>query len=117
MATRTLVQLSKAVMEKLALIDSHGSVAAVDHQTIVDRYTEIMEQLRDESIGYWDDGAVPLLVFGAVTDLVALHVAPSFGAPLVPITKIEEAEVSIKRRIKRHTKKYASGDEAEMVDF
>ena len=117
MATRTLLQLSHAVMEKLALIDANSSPAAPHHQMIVDRYSELMEELRGDGIGYWEDAAIPLLVFGPVCDLVALHVGPAFGKPLVKVTDIEDAEVPIQRRIKRHTKKHASGLEPEQVDY
>ena len=57
------------------------------------------------------------MVFGPVCDLVALHCGPAFGKPIVNVTNIEDAEVPIKRRIKRHTKKHASGLEPEQVDY
>lgn len=117
MTTRTLNQLSKAVMEKLALLDANSTPAAADHTMIVDRYTELMEGLRDENIAYWDDAAIPLLVFGPVADLVALHCGGAFGRPLVSVIEIEAAEVPIKRRIKRHTRKHASGEEIHQDNF
>lgn len=117
MTTRSLNELSKAVMEKLAILDANSSPSAADHKMIVDRYTELMAGLQDEEIAYWDIDAIPLLVFGAVTDLVALHSGGAFGRPLVALTDIEAAEVPIKRRIKRHTRKHASGEEIRQDNY
>lgn len=108
MTTRTLHQLSKAVLEKLALIDANADPSAADAQMISDRYGELMETLRDEDLCYWNDDAIPLLVFSAVADLVALHCMSAFGLGGNPV-EIEDAEIPIKRRIRKHTRKPASG--------
>lgn len=103
MATRTKAQLSKAVMEKLGLLNATDDVAAEDHAMISTRYTELMEGLEAENLAYWPEDQIPLLVFPAVTDLVGIHCASAFGiTPLNPI-EIEQAEIIVKRRIRKYT--------------
>jgi hypothetical protein len=110
MKSRTPQELSKAVMDQLGVIDALEFPSAIDHQYIFDRYTDLMDELRADELGYWPDDQIPGLVFLAVADLVALHVGPAFGRPVVAVTDIEDAQVPIKRRIRRYTKKHASGE-------
>ena len=113
MTDRTLLQLSKAVADKLTVTDALEQPAAVDHALIVSRYEELMEELRDDDLCYWPNGAIPLVVFTAVVDLVALHVAPSFGMTIAGVYEIENAEIPIKRRIRKRLNK-AEGSGAEI---
>ena len=117
MATRTLQNLSKAVMEKLGVIDALQDPSAQDHTMILNRYAEILEGLVEEELAYWPEGEIPLIVFPALTDLVALHVGPAFGRPIVAVTDIEGAEIPIKRRLRKHSRKEASGAETYQVDY
>ena len=117
MATRTLQDLSKAVMEKLAVIDALEDPSASDHLMIMRRYAELYEGLAEEQLAYWPESEIPLVAFPALSDLVALHAGPAFGRPIVSVTDIEAAEVPIKRRLRRHTHKRASGVEAFQVDY
>ena len=61
-------------------------------------------------------GSFRFWCFPAVTDLVALHCKSAFGGN-ISLPDIEAAEVPIKRRIRRHTRKHASGDETFQVDY
>ena len=117
MATRTLQNLSKAVMEKLGVIDALQDPSAQDHTMIVNRYAEILEGLAEEELAYWPEGAIPFIVMPVLIDLMALHVGPSFGRPIVDVTMIEAAEIPIKRRLRKHTHKSASGAETHQDDF
>ena len=117
MATRTLQNLSKSVMEKLAVIDALESPSAQDHSLIAERYAEIFDALAEEELAYWPTGEIPLIVFPALTDLVALHVGSAFGRPMVAVSDIEAAEIPIKRRLRKHTHKRASGVETYQDDF
>lgn len=109
MTTRSLTELSKAVMEKLGKVDANSTVEAADHTMIVDRYTELMEGLRFEDIAYWTDTAIPLLVFPALTDLVALHSQSAFGRA-VNAQEFETLELTHKRRLRRYTHKMSAKD-------
>jgi hypothetical protein len=117
MTTRTTSELSKAVMQKLAVIDAMESPSAQDHVMINARYEELMEGLREENLAYWENSTIPLVVFPALTDLVALHSGSAFGKPLAAVGDIEQAEMSIKRRIRRHTHKLSSAATIYQDDF
>lgn len=116
MTTRTTQQLSKAVMEKLALVDANADPSAADHAMIANRYTELMDVLRDEDLCYWSNAAIPLLVFSGVSDLVALHCMSAFGLGGSPV-EIEANEIPIKRRIRKHTKKPYSHEDITADDY
>lgn len=109
MTSRSLTELSKAVMEKVAKTDANATVEAADHAMIVDRYTELMEGLRFEGIAYWEDAAIPLLVFPPLTDLVALYCQSAFGRT-VDAAEMERLELVHKRRMRRYTHKITAGD-------
>jgi len=117
MTTRTTSELSKAVMQKLAVLDALEDPSTADHVMIKARYEELMEGLREENLAYWENSEIPLVVFPALTDLVALHSGSAFGKPLAAVGDIEQAEMSIKRRIRRHTHKLSSAATIYQDDF
>lgn len=118
MTSRSLSDLTLAVMQDLVVIDAFDNPSASDHALIRGRYEAILENLKEEGLAYWDEGAIPLAVFQPVTDLVALHCGGAFGRPKVgSFSDIEAAEISIKRRIRRHTHKLPSGVALTQDDF
>lgn len=117
MVTRSLSDLTLAVMQDLGVIDAMDSPSASDHALVRGRYEALFSNLREESLAYWEEAAIPLVVFQPVTDLVALHCGAAFGRPKVSIAEIEATETSIKRRIRRHTHKLTSGVTMYQDDF
>jgi hypothetical protein len=117
MTTRSQTEMAQTVLEKLRVVDSQQSASATDRTFVINRYAELMEGLREEELAYWPDDEIPLLVYPAVTDLVALHVSGSFGKPMVSLIEIESAEIPIKRRIRRHTRKQSAGEDTYTLDY
>jgi len=116
MTTRSLTELSHAVMEKIGAVDSNSTVEASDHDMIVRRYSELMEGLRFEEIAYWENAEIPLLVFPPLTDLVSLHCESAFGRQRDP-KEMEALELVHKRRMRRYTHKMSAGTVSYADDF
>lgn len=115
MATRTTTDLATAVMLDLGLIEANETPAAADRAFIVLRYTEGLEELRDEGLVWWEANAIPLAVFPGVVGYVAVLVSEGFGKPRqVPMdVEIEAA----KRRIRRRVAKATSGEQTSFTDY
>ncbi len=107
--TRTQAELARAVMEDLGLIAANEDPAAADQSMILRRYTNLIEEWRDDNIVYWEANAIPYEVFEAVVGAMRLVVGPSFGVPGLVGEDLDNALEGAKRRIRRRVKKPASG--------
>lgn len=114
--TRTANELARAVMEDLGLIEANESPSAEDNSMIKRRYSNILEEMRDEKTVYWDDDAIPYEAFEAMVGLMRLVVGPSFGVPGLVGEDLNNAMDGAKRRIKKRVVKPASG-EPTRVDY
>lgn len=112
MSFRTSSDLAAAVMEDIGLINiGYGETpSAADEAMIKRRYENILAEMQDEDIVYWDADAIPYEAFEALVTLISLIVGPSFGKP-----KIAEGEdfnrllEGAKRRLRKRVVKPASG--------
>jgi hypothetical protein len=115
MTTRTLQDLATAVMQDLAIIDAMDSPTAEDRAFIELRYTEALEELRDDGLVWWDATAIPLAVFPAVVGYMSVAVSEAFGkARSVPVDVELEAA---KRRIRRRVSKATTGEQTSFTDY
>lgn len=115
MTTRTITDLATAVMTDLGILDSRQSPAAEDRAYIESRYTEALEELRDDGLVWWDAGAIPLAVFPGVVGYVMVLVSEAFGKPRqVPLDV--ELEMA-KRRIRRRVAKPTAGEQTSFMDY
>lgn len=107
--TRTQQQLAAAVMEDLGLVNVGEAPAASDSSMIIRRYTNIIEELRDEDTLYWEANAIPMEVFEAMVNVLSLLVMKSFGLPGPVGGEMDDALELAKRRIRKRVVKPASG--------
>lgn len=117
MATRTTADLSLAVLENLGLISAGEGVAAADHEFISRRYANMLEEMRDERLVYWDFDAIPFEAFEGVVTLMSLVVEKSFGLPGLKGEEFNDALDGAKRRIRARVGKPASGQPTEVGYF
>jgi hypothetical protein len=102
--TRTTTELATAVLRKLSQIDATED--ADDHTeaktVITDSYNDKYYELRFHDMTYWTQASIPVEVFAAIRDLVALDVSGHFGEPVSP-EDYEAREQIILKRIRRIT--------------
>lgn len=113
---RTGNELAKAVMEDLGLLEANESPSAEDNAMIKRRYSNILEEMRDEKTVYWEDDAIPYEAFEAMVGLMRLVVGPSFGVPGLVGEDLNNAMEGAKRRLRKRVAKPASG-EPTAVDY
>ena len=109
--------MATAVMRDLGLIDAAQSPAADDSLFIRERYQDLMEELRDDSICYWPDNSIPVVVFERVVKLVAMSVGGAFGLPFPTGTDLNRELDAARTRIRRHTAHKVSGMPVTVDDF
>lgn len=117
MANRTTLELSKSVLLTLSVLGSDETPSAADHAYVSSVYRSLYDGLVLEELAYWPEAAIPDLVMLPLTDLVALYSARAFGKPFLVGEKLEAEEASIKRRIRKHTRKPASGAAIFQSDY
>jgi len=115
MATRTITELAKAVMDDLGLLEASENPTAAERSYIERRYREGLEELRDDGLVWWDAEAIPYAVFLGVVGFVSVLVSESFGTPRrVPMdVDLEAAKMRIRRRVAKNT----SGEQTAYTDF
>lgn len=107
----------QSVLERNGILNPDESPEANDSAFITSTLEAVMEGLRLEEIAYWDDDAIPPLVFLPLGDLVWLYCAKGFGKPSLSGPALEMEEASIKRRIRRYTHKRSSGLDTYQDNF
>lgn len=118
MATRTPTELAANVLLHLGVVASDATPSAADSSYVIKRYQDLYEELADpdEHIVYWDQDAIPRVVFEPLTQLVALTVSTPFGFPVTP-QQLEAGIEIFKRRLRRHTHKRPAELPVEVDDF
>jgi hypothetical protein len=115
MATRTQQDLATAVLQDLRLIAAEETPSAADRAYVINRYTEALEELRDDGLVWWDANAIPYAVFPAVVYYVGLVVSPGFGISING--NIDDALEGAKRRLRRRVAKRSTGEATELSDY
>lgn len=112
--TKTPAELAINVMQKLSASDSNEvAIDANQEKIIIAHYVTKMAVLRDQELGYWDDDAIPLEVFEAVTKIIAQIAAPGMGEEIP--TEMDEAGRLMQvgplgmKELREHTRKRRSG--------
>ncbi len=106
--SRTEQDLATAVLRSVGLLDALHDPDAQDKAYIIDRYHDIMAELRFEEVAYWEDNEVPKEIFEPLVELVGLTISPAFGLPAMA-ENIEAARRVLKGRLRRHASKPATG--------
>lgn len=86
------------------------------------QWPEIHAELVSDQIAYWPVDAIPLQVFKNIVTLVALEVAPDFGAMPVILNAIgtNDAEVAkdgIKRKLREHVAKDFNEERMQVIPY
>lgn len=79
---RTVQDLSKQVMENLALLDAQEDVSAEDHAKIARAYADKYAEMFFREIFYWPVDAIDNKAFLSVARIMAEEVASSFSKPV-----------------------------------
>ncbi len=108
--TRTQQDLAVAVMEDLGLLSPGELPSARDKASIVRRYENLLEELRDERLVYWDANEIPMEAFEALANIVGTLVMKSFGFPAPTGEEMDNALEGCKRRIRKRVVKPKSGE-------
>lgn len=115
--TRTRRDLATNVMRSLGLVDATAMPSAADLQFVIDRATDVLAEMVDDDMVYWDDpDLIPAQIYDALTKLVGLTVAPAFGVPVAAESEDNAREIFL-RRIRSHTGKKRSRLPVEVEDF
>lgn len=115
MATRTQQDLATAVLRDLHLIAAEDDPSAADKAYVIQRYTEALEELRDDGLVWWDANAIPYAVFPGVVFYMAIVIASGFGLGING--NVDDALESAKRRIRRRVSKRSTGEAIEISDY
>lgn len=116
MATRTRTQLATAVLRHLGLVNAEEAPSATDMAYVKERYDGILAEMDDQNMVYWDDDAVPYIIYEPLVQLVALSVGTAYGIPSLA-ENIEAARLNYMRRIRRHTQKKSDGNSVRVEQF
>ena len=117
--TRTIAELVQAVLEDMGLCnpDYGETPSAGDAAMIERRYRNMLAEMQDENIVYWDADAIPYETFEGVVGLMRLIVGPAFGSPKVAEgEEFNNALEGAKRRLRKRVVKPASGDTVRADD-
>ncbi|MBK8467831.1 MAG: hypothetical protein IPL32_18625 [Chloracidobacterium sp.] len=112
--TRTRTQFATAVLRHLGLVDAQASAPAADVAYVNERYEAILAEMDDQSMAFWEDDAIPAVIYEPLLQFVGLSVGTAFGVPSLA-ENIEAARMAYMRRIRRHTQKKSNGTPV-MVD-
>lgn len=110
--TKTVNDLSRRVMQRLALLQPNEDPESEDHQLIEEVYRGRLLELTEVGVGYWPASEIPDAAFNSVVMLIANDVAPEFSRPWSP-----EIEVEAMRRIRAHAAKRPSGEPVWFPEF
>lgn len=116
MATRTATELAANVLLSWGLISADETPSAADSSMIVKRYNNILEELADDNLAYWDADKIPTIIFEPLTEIMAIVVARAFGKP-VSAADMEAGMEIFKRRLRRHAHVLSSGLPTRVENF
>jgi hypothetical protein len=101
MTTRTAKQLAVRVASSMNLLRPGENLSARFEQQFLEAHEELLAQLRDERLAYWTADEIPLAVFQPMAWLVALQVAPAFGAMPVLLQALSQPNADAARDAQR----------------
>lgn len=122
MASRTAEQLAARVLENLNFARPGEDADVADVERIIDRYQTMHADLVDNGDAYWPVDAIPLPVFDAMGWLVAIEVAPGFGALPIVLQAIGasnamEAKGPHMRRLRVHREADFNHEHEPIMEF
>lgn len=79
---RTTQDLSKKVMELLALLEAQEDVSTEDHALISNAYTDKYQELFFRELAYWPVDEIDNKAFLAMARIMAEEVASAFSKPV-----------------------------------
>jgi hypothetical protein len=107
--TRTQADLAGDALRHLGLVGKGEPVDGEDSTYVVRRYLELMEELKDHRLAYWAANAIPINVYGAMTELLAIEIADSYGI-MIGVQERETRARLARARLVRRISKEASGE-------
>ncbi len=114
--TRTRQEFVTALMHDMGTLDLLQTPRAEDAKYLKGRYDNIIAELRDEDLVYWNDEEIPTEVFEALIVFMKLMCAPAYGMPGLTVN-LDNALENAKLRIRRRTHKMSSSEPVYMDDF
>jgi hypothetical protein len=98
---RTPAQLAVRVASSMNLLRPGEDLSARYEAQFIDAYHELYAELIDDRIAYWPRDEIPLAVFQRIAWMVALQVAPAFGAMPILLTALSEQSSGSARETQR----------------
>ena len=77
--TRTVAELATDALLRLGAIDINEAATAAEQARVSQLYDDKFEELGFADQVYWSSSAIPLLVFGAISRIIAEELAPGLG--------------------------------------
>ncbi len=114
--TRTQQDLAVAVMETMGALGAGEEPSARDQAFILKRYGDLLEELRDERLVYWEANEIPKEVFLAVVNVLVLLTQGAFGLPSPVGEDMDDVLEGCKRRIRKRVVKPKSGEQTNDWD-
>lgn len=115
--TRSVGELITETMRDLGLLSQRQDPSEDDAAFIRKRYEDVLEELRDEDLVYWQDDAIPKEAFLAMVKYLGLEVGGAFGLPGFNVVDLNTAQIAAKKRIRRRVSKPTSGEPVTVEDF
>lgn len=126
MASKSKAELATDVLRKLTVVDALETPSAQDSAYVEDQYDHKYAELRDKGLAYWTNTdrsteEIPLVVFGALVDIMCEDVAGAFGLKTPSDTDDVGRQVSCGtkglRNLRAHVAKRPSGESTKAVYF
>jgi hypothetical protein len=98
--TRTPSELAKNVLLAPNIIAAEETPSAADSQYVIQRYTDLFEEMMVNDEFYWPLNEIPAAVFEPLTEMMVLIISPAFGEP-VDAASMDEGLRILRRRLRR----------------
>ena len=82
MTTYTVPQLATDALLRFGAIDERESASAQEQARVQTLYDLKIAELEIDDRVYWTSSAIPALVFGALSRIIAEELAPALGMPI-----------------------------------
>ena len=105
---RTQSELVERTLQKIGVLEANEPIDASDDALVDKIYTDLLEDLRDEGLVYWDANAIPNVVFLAMVEVLGSKIMPEFGINDIQIQAAYEASGT--RRLRKHIAKKRSSE-------
>lgn len=98
--TRTPGELAKNALLALNIVAAEETPSAADSQYVIQRYTDLFEEMMVNDEFYWPVSEIPASVFEPLTQIMALIIMPAFGEPVTP-EEMDDGLRILRRRLRR----------------